>query len=248
MLLLMMLAQAVAYVGTYSVLNWPILGVELGAPGGALFKGVLVVTMPNASSTHTAFTGLLTLPNGSSYLVSGVLDNGAITVASMLPLGAQAIPSGGQGVGGGEAIPEAPPRLLPKPTVPPAVPPRAQPQGGGSVDSLSLGYLLAILAAASVISTLAIMALSLIARVPRGGDCVEDEFIGVVRRLGTLGPGTTHRDVGDYLGRLIGYSPELVSFVRLFEEAVYGGRRVDCGEYRRLARWVRGRLHDRGLG
>jgi len=240
MLLLALLVQGL-YVGTYSVLNWPILSVELSGGGGELVRGILVIATPNHTSGHTVFAGLLTLPNGSAYIASGVLDRGAIVIVNAIPLESQGALMGGVWANSDEVEPEVPPRTTLHPSLTETSPQQQ------SLTSSGSGLLLT-LSVVSVVSTLFSMALSLVVPRPRGvDDCVEEEFMGIVRMLNITIPGTTHREVGEYLSRLLGDRGDVVKLVHLFEEATYGGRHVECREYRDLARVIRRRLHDRGI-
>ena len=238
------------YSGSYSPISWPILNVTLDVRG-SLINGVVIVVSPSTESINEAFTGLLTLPNNTSYVVTGFLGSSSIYIISIEKLPSQGLlnPQYSQGqyyeVGRGGIVRRVVGNGTGEPT----------PNSVSSINSSgiirntnkttsghrpALGINYAILVV--VASVLAIISVSLIAVYVRGNtaypECLEDGMVRIARKMRIEEPGITHRELGRYLIDRVNDRQTVEELIRLFEEGIYGRRRVDCRRFTALAKRV----------
>ncbi len=235
------------YGGSYELIAWPVINVTL-AVNGSLINGVVIVVSPSTESINEAFTGLLILPNNTSYIVTGFLGSSSIYIISIEKMPNQSLINTqySQYYGTGE-----------KGTV------RRNLSGlSNSITSVSTGNLSntgSIKEASKhrviwnidyplivVTTMLVIISVSLISmymrRSMRYPECLEYGITKVVRKMRINEPGITHRELGNYIIDRIHDRQTVEEMIRLFEEGVYGRRRVDCRRFMALIKRVLKRI------
>jgi hypothetical protein len=250
-------AMSYVYSGTYEPIMWPILNVTLTI-NNTMIRGTLIVVSPSSQTMNQVFTGLLVLQNNTSYIATGFLGTSLIYIVSIEKLNTNPPGNNTNPISNG---------VLTR-----SVTRRSYENGGmvgvsnitgGSGGALhiggvvnntvsskainqhSLGYTLLMMVV--VVTSIVISISSLLITLGRGRwtrypDCLDRGISKVIRDMGIREPGITHRELGNYLIDRVGDEHIVRELIKMYEEGVYGGRRVDCREYLLLVKKVLKRL------
>lgn len=226
---------------TYILVSWPVVTIDL--PNNTL--GILVIVSSNVTQLNTAFTGMLTLENGSSYIVYGFIGTENVYIFSMEPI----TESQNTGLRNTEVI-------LHGQRVAGTIIDNASINAGvinntsttvsstarkATIKAMGRQSLYMVFMGMMVGSILSLIGMTMVMQyvIPEisrnARECLEDGMVRVIRKLGIREPSTTHRDLRRVLGLRV--NEELLGrFLLMYEEGVYGGKDVDCKEYRKLLR------------
>ncbi|MGC8543042.1 MAG: hypothetical protein ACP5NQ_03790, partial [Vulcanisaeta sp.] len=220
---------------------WPILNVTLPL-GKTTVNCVLIIVSPNSASINEAFTGLLILPNNTSYVVTGFLGSSTVYIVSIEKLTTQTLNNANNPYSGLIAQYITNKRTLINSTIN-----TSNTSGSltrttnnninkaGSIVNSNVknpGYLLPII----IVTTILIISTSLLLivnsrRRMEYPKCLEDGLVKIIKKAKIRQPGLTHRELGNYLIDRIGNKYVIEEVIRMFEEGVYGGKEVDCKRY-----------------
>ncbi len=233
------------YSGNYEPIAWPVINVTLTV-NGSLTNGVIIVVSPSTESINEAFTGLLILPNNTSYyVVTGFLGSSSIYIISIEKMPNQSLINTqySQYYGTGE-----------KGTV------RRNLSGlSNSIISVSTGnlsrtgsikevskhrviwninYPLIVVTTMLVIISVSLISMYMRRNMKYPPECLEYGITKVVQRMRINEPGITHRELGNYIIDHIHDRQTVEEMIKLFEEGMYGRRRVDCRRFMTLIKRV----------
>ncbi|WP_054855869.1 hypothetical protein [Vulcanisaeta sp. JCM 16161] len=235
------------YSGNYEPIVWPIINVTL-AVNKSVINGIVIVVSPSTESINEAFTGLLVLPNNTSYVITGFLGSSSIYIVSIERMPNQSLINTqygqyygtvkkgvvrGSSSGVGNSVPGSSTGNLNRTESTKEVSKRETPW--------SISYPLIVITA-----TLLIISVSLVSMYIRRGmkypDCLEYGITRIVRKMRINEPGITHRELGNYIVDRINERQTVEELVRLFEEGMYGNRVVDCRRFMALVKRVLRRI------
>ncbi len=226
------------YSGNYELIMWPILNVTLPL-GKTTVNCVLIIVSPNSASINEAFTGLLILPNNTSYVVTGFLGSSTVYIVSIEKLTTQTLNNANNPYSGLIAQHITNKRTLINSTINTSGSLTRTTNNNinkaGTIVNNNVknpGYLLPII----IVTTILIISTSLLFIVDSRRrieypKCLEDGLIKIIKKAKIRQPGLTHRELGNYLIDRVGNKYVIEEVIRMFEEGVYGGKEVDCKRY-----------------
>ena len=235
------------YSGSYEPISWPIINVTLTV-NGSLINGIVIVVSPSTESINEAFTGLLVLPNNTSYVITGFLGSSSIYVISIEKMPNQSLINtqynqyytAGRGSITGRNLGSV-----------------SRSINGSSAGNLSreestktiskhgviqsINYPLMVITAMIIIMSASFMAMYMRSSM-KYPECLENGITKIVRRMKISDPGLTPRELGNYIIDRTHDKQTVEEMIRLFEEGMYGRREIDCRKFMTLIKKVLKRI------
>ncbi|WP_048056846.1 hypothetical protein [Vulcanisaeta moutnovskia] len=236
------------YSGNYEPIAWPILNVTLTV-NKSLTNGIVIIVSPSTESINKAFTGLLILPNNTSYVITGFLGSSLIYIISIERMPNQSVinnqysqyyETNGRG-NIKKNLGNAADNLTTSSSMGNLT------KAGGKGESRkyeapwNLNYPLIV-----IIVTIIMISVSLATMYMRRSmkypDCLEYGIMKIMQKMRIREPGITHRELGNYIIDRVNERQTVEEMVRLFEEGMYGNREVNCRRFMTLVRRILKRI------
>ena len=237
------------YSGSYEPISWPIINVTL-TTNESLINGIVIVVSPSTESINEAFTGLLVLPNNTSYVITGFLGSSSIYVISIERMPNQSLINTQYGYSQYYTASK-------ESTIKRILGGLGSSTNGSSAGNLSReegtrtiskhGVTQSINYPLIIITTMIItMSISFMAMYMRSSmkypECLEYGITKIVRRMRISDPGLTPRELGNYIIDRTHDKQTVEEMIRLFEEGMYGRREIDCRKFMTLIKKVLKRI------
>ena len=237
------------YSGSYEPISWPIINVTLTV-NGSLINGIVIVVSPSTESINEAFTGLLVLPNNTSYVITGFLGSSSIYVISIERMPNQSLINTQYGysqyyTAGREGIIKRVLGGLGSSTNGSSAGNLSREESTKTVSKhgviQSINYPLMVITAMIIIMSASFMAMYMRSSM-KYPECLENGITKIVRRMKISDPGLTPRELGNYIIDRTHDKQMVEELIRLFEEGMYGRREIDCRRFMALIKRVLKRI------